>query len=338
MGEAGRAWGPRCAAVWTRHGQRAIAWVVVLLLVLALSAWLAMRTRAPAQVVSATALPSQGVSATALPSQVVSATALPSLSVAQLLAADKVADGRVLRLSDNLAVLAIEFPNLLAQGLTFNRVAALIEKKGGPRDRVLTDAELARFVAATGDNTETFYLGHDYTDIDLGRFFSAVASQQLTLNAQELWLRSLLLQQGVLSEPSPGHFAAIGRQAVISFSAVQPDDLATPQDEAIDAQRRASVLLHEFSHAQFFTRPDYQKVCWSFWTDALDDSERAQFRTYLDSQEYDAANEALMVNETQALLMHTPDPRAFNAAALGASGARLEGWRTRFRQIRDAVP
>lgn len=265
------------------------------------------------------------------------APALPSLSVAQLLTVDKADDWRVVRLTDNLAVVAIEFPNLLAQGLTFNRVAALIEKKSGSRRHVLTDSELAVLVGRTGDNIETFYQGHDYTDVDLARFFSGVAAQQLNLNPQELRLRSLLLQHGVLREPSPGHFAAISRQAVIGFSAVQPDNPATPQDESIDAQRRASVLLHEFSHAQFFTRRDYQKDCWRFWTDALDDRDRARFRAYLESQDYDADNEALMVNETQALLMHTPDARAFNAAALGVREVALEGLRTRFRQVRDAL-
>ena len=37
-----------------------------------------------------------------------------------------------------------------------------------------------------------------------------------------------------------------------------------------------------------------------------------------------------MVNETQAMLMHTPDERAFGAAALGVSQAELAKMRLRF--------
>lgn len=307
------------ALVWHRRPRGAIAWGVALLLVVALSAWLARRN-VPLIAVDPT-------SPEAVP------RALPRLSVKQLLAAGAAADWRVVRLSDNTAVLAIEFPNLLAQGLTFNRIAALVEKKNGARGRVLNDAELSALVKSTGDNIETFYQGHDYTDVDLARFYSLATAQQLSLNAQELRLRTLLLQEGLMREEGPGLYAAISRQAVISFSSVQPDNPATPQDELIDPQRRASVLLHEFSHGQFFTRPGYQKACWKFWTEALADSDRQLFRTYLAQQDYDADNEVLMVNETQALLMHTPDPRAFNAAALGVSAVRLEQWRKRFQQV-----
>ena len=320
-GDAARAWVRRGVSVGRRRVHWVIAWGAALVLVLALAAWLARRASPP--------MPAQ---------QTTLASAAAPISVEQWLLADKAPDWRAARLTDNPAVLVIEFPNLLEQGLTFNRVAALIEKKDAPRGRVLNDTELAALVASSGDNTETFYLGHDYTDVDLARFFSLATAQQLALNAQELRLRALLLRAGILRASSPGHLEAIDRQAVIGFSSVHADNPATPQDESIDRQRRASVLWHELSHAQFFTRADYRTACWTFWTDALNDRERALFRTYLDTLNYDTHNEALMVNETQALLMHTPDARDFNAAALGVSVALLDGWRRRFRQVLDAAP
>jgi hypothetical protein len=293
-----------------------MAWCLALLMVVSLSAWLARRSGESMVVAVA--------SATVPPAE------FPRLSIEAWLVAAAPGDWRVARLSDNEAVLAIEFPDLLAQGLTFNRVAAFIEKKGGARERVLTDAELTALVARSGDNTETFYQGHDYTGIDLARFYSLAAAQLLGLNAQELRLLRLLLQEGVMRESGPGTYVAVSRQAVISFSAVQLDNPTTMQDESIDAQRRASVLIHEFSHGQFFTRHEYQKSCWIFWNEVLDDAERQQFRAYLATQDYDASNEELMVNEVQALLMHTPDARAFNAAALGVGATQLEQWRRRF--------
>ena len=47
---------------------------------------------------------------------------------------------------------------------------------------------------------------------------------------------------------------------------------------------------------------------------------------------YDPANEDLLVNEMQALLMHTPDTRAFGARVLGVSDAQLNDMRARFRK------
>ena len=38
-----------------------------------------------------------------------------------------------------------------------------------------------------------------------------------------------------------------------------------------------------------------------------------------------------MVNETQALLMHTPDTRDFDAGSLGITATELDGLRARFR-------
>jgi hypothetical protein len=54
------------------------------------------------------------------------------------------------------------------------------------------------------------------------------------------------------------------------------------------------------------------------------------FRRYLEGLDYNPRDEELMVNEMQAMLMHTPDSRAFNAAALGVSPAVLDGLRGQF--------
>ena len=48
------------------------------------------------------------------------------------------------------------------------------------------------------------------------------------------------------------------------------------------------------------------------------------------AQYLQSRDELLMVNETQAFLMHTPDRRAFSAASLGVSEAQLTAWRRRF--------
>jgi hypothetical protein len=112
---------------------------------------------------------------------------------------------------------------------------------------------------------------------------------------------------------------------------VQPDDPATAADERIDGVRREAVLRHELSHGEFFTNPAYRAHCMKFWRQVLRESERRLFMAYLKSLDYNPGDELLMANETQALLIHTPDGRAFNAASLGISESILAQLRNRFR-------
>lgn len=267
----------------------------------------------------------------ARPAAAPSKPAIAQASVDELLALRADAGWQPRWLRGNAAVLVIQFPGLLAQGRALNRAAALIEKGGMRRDRVLTDAELRAALLASGDNEASYFFGHDYRAEDLGRFFSLAQAQQLVLNADELRLRQLLLDAGLLQAPAPGRFSGTPGLALISFSAEQADDPATLQDESVDAQRRESVLRHELSHGRYFTDAAYRDHCRRFWRERLSETERQAWRRYLDRQGYDPGNEDLMANETQALLMHTPDTRDFDAAALGMGERELEGQRARFR-------
>ncbi|HSI57973.1 MAG TPA: hypothetical protein VLA16_10465 [Ideonella sp.] len=265
----------------------------------------------------------------------VSAPAAPALaalaSVGELLQdSGAAADWRLARLRSNPQILVIEFPGLHEQALALNRLAALTEKASAPRDRLLPDDELAALIQASGDTPDTYYFGHDYRGSALVRFFTLAASQPALLNAQEQRLRGLLLAQQVLAAEGQRLVGRAPPRAVISFTRPQADDPATPADETVDAQRREAVLRHELSHGQFFTRAEYREHCWEFWRNALSEGERERFRGYLSGIDYDPRNEELMVNETQALLMHTPDPRAFDAADVGLTPERLRSLQIRF--------
>jgi hypothetical protein len=260
---------------------------------------------------------------------------IPTATLEQLLAGlGSSGDWQLARLQGNEAVLVIEFPNLLEQGLAFNRAAAYIEKKGSARDRVLNDLELAALVKKSGDSAETFYFGHDYTAEQLRQFFAQSGKQALVLNAQELRLRELLLDAKLLQANSAETAGKARQQVVISFTALQVDDPTTKVDEGVDALRRESTLRHELSHGEFFTRPAYQKQSWDFWQKRLSKAERAMFRRMLAGMDYDTDNEELMANETQAILMHTPDTRAFDAGNLGVTPAQLQELRARFERSR----
>jgi hypothetical protein len=259
-----------------------------------------------------------------------SAPQIALASLTELLRAPRTADWRVRRFRDNSAILIVEFPGLDAQGSAMNRVAAMYEKRDGDRERVLTDAQMDRLLRSSGDSVASFVQGHDYTGEMLARFFTLAPIQQVMLNDQEKQLRALLVGADVIRPEPAGAFKAIGTQAVVSFTSVQADDPTTPADESVDARRRESVLRHELSHGQFFTNAKYRAYCWDFWRHRLSAAERKLFRRYLEGLDYNPRDEELMVNEMQAMLMHTPDSRAFNAAALGVSPAVLDGLRGQF--------
>ncbi len=221
----------------------------------------------------------------------------------------------VFRFVSNRRVLVLDFASLQEQGLMLNRAAALMEKAGLPRDRVLGDDELDAVIAASGDTMETFYYGHDYAAADLARFFALADRDGVRLREQEEWLRRLLMQEGLLA---PGV-----RAALISIPAVG----AAPD---VDARLRAAILRHELAHAEFFSNRPYADYVRQFWREGLGEEGRAVFRRYLTAQNYDPTLEDLMANEMQAYLMHTPDPRLFNAAALGVSLEVVDRWQAEF--------
>ncbi len=313
------------------RARRSLPWVaacVGLALLLGAGAWWSQKQRGPEAAPSAAALPMRE----ALPPPEPIATAQPTGASLEELLAGRSKDWRVARLALNPNILVVEFPDLTSQGQAMNRLAALLEKNKAPRDRVLTDEALARFIQQTGDTPETFYFGHDYPNEALARFFTLAVNQQVRLNEQELRLGNLLLFSNMLREdqdslrPTPGP-----RQAVVSFTALQADDPRTPVDETVDAIRREAILRHELSHGEFFTNAAYREHSWRFWQ-SLSDEDRLLFRAFLTTQDYDPTNEELMVNEAQAFLMHTPDPRAFSARLFGVPEARLQAWRAKFRE------
>jgi hypothetical protein len=223
----------------------------------------------------------------------------------------------VFRWSHAPSVLVLSFGSFSLQADMLNRVGALVEKAGLPRERVLNDAELAAAIRRDGDTPETFYYGHDYRAADLARFFALADAQHLALRPQEEFLRGLLLQEGLLQ---PG---AVG--ALISIPPLIPGGDA-------DWAGRAAILRHELSHGIYFTSPAYADWVATFWSTILTAGQRQGFRRFLASQEYDTANEDLMRNEAAAYLVHTPDLRYFRPDVAGLSDDEASLLRHAFRE------
>ncbi len=227
--------------------------------------------------------------------------------------ANRSASLSMFRLAENPAILVLDFPTLREQARMLNRVAVLVETRGEPRDRVLGDDALEKAIRATGAEPDSFYDGHDYRAGDLVRFFALADRDGIRLNPDEQWLRGLLATLGWTDAGAVG--------ALITIPTL---------GAGVDAQARASILRHEISHGQFFTDPNYAAFTQHFWQTDLTEAERAAFRQFLAGQEYDPTDETLMMNEMQAYLVHTADPRFFTPSLVKLSPERLATLRQRF--------
>jgi hypothetical protein len=239
--------------------------------------------------------------------------ALP-IATEQQLRAEVPATLTVTRFAANPAILVLDFPTLAEQGRMLNRLAAWAEKRGVPHDRLLSDAELAAAISASGATPDTYYYGHDYRAADIDRFFALAEHDHVPLNPDEQALRAII---------------AKARAEPLGFGAL----ITLPRADAanqVDPLSRAVILHHELSHGEYFTNPSYARFVGTVWRDVLTEPERASFRTYLSDDGYDPGIEDLMINEMQAYLMHTPDRRFFDPATLGIEPQRLAAIRESF--------
>lgn len=232
----------------------------------------------------------------------------------------------VFRLASNSRVLVLKFATLRAQGRALDRVAAMVEKAGLPRDRVLANEEPSADLTGGGAAPSSYYYGHDYRAGDLARFFAAAARDHVRLTAEEEQLRALVRQEGWTDGHAEGALVSV-------FAGAEAD-----------MQSRAVVLRHELSHGEYFSNPSYASFVRRFWDGTLTSGERASFRRFLAAEGYDAGLEDLMMNEMQAYLVHTRDPRFFSARDVGIPEIHLRTLRMRFRAdmphgwLRDATP
>lgn len=234
------------------------------------------------------------------------ATSIPAATEAELRVASP-ASRTVLRFAPNPAILVMDFPTLAEQGQMLNRIAAWEERANVPHDRLLADAELDAAIRAGGATPDTYYYGHDYSAAEIARFFALADQERITLNPRERELRALTLRAAA----EPAGFGAL---------------ITLPRADAanqVDASSRATILHHELSHGEYFTNPVFAKSVKTVWETVLTDAERAAFRAYLVTEGYDSTLEDLMMNESQAYLMQTADPRFFDSSRLGIAADRL---------------
>ncbi|MDP2809901.1 MAG: hypothetical protein Q8O34_07095 [Rhodocyclaceae bacterium] len=229
----------------------------------------------------------------------------------------------------------IDFPTLAEQGRMFNRVVALIERIGAPRGRVMSNEELAQFIRSVGKTEATLAYGNDFLVAELVVFYNLADLGGIRLNAEELALRQTLLDRRLMVMRN-GFYQALIPQAVILSV---PQVSAGGGGPAVSELARRTILSHEISHAEYYTNPLYANFCRHFWRSVMTEGQRAAFRKFLSASSYDPNNEEMMINETQAYLMYTPDPRAFSPRLVGLGEKDISALRKRFREgFPDAPP
>jgi len=220
------------------------------------------------------------------------------------------------RLRENPRIYVLLFPDLETQGAALNRIAALVEKAGLPRDRLLDDEALAVAIGRSGDTAATWYFGHDYAGRDVARFLDLALRDGIRLNAAETWFAERYRAARAEADPD---------QEIAFITVANADARA-------DAGLRAAILRHEIGHGHFFTRPEIAAHVLAVWRDGFSAEDRAAFLAFLGREGYDTANETLMANEAMAYLIFTPDPRLFSAQFLDLPEARFQDLRARMRR------
>ncbi|MDR2803276.1 MAG: hypothetical protein LBB22_03175 [Treponema sp.] len=175
------------------------------------------------------------------------------------------------------------FPNILIfdtssydfQDKLFKRIAFFAEKKGF-KGRLASDDEIAELHG---------WNAHDYNAETLARFFDGAEKSSFPLNAEELALRSILIESNIIKKID-GNFTG-GGGAVISIS------------RESEGYLRALFMTHEAFHGIFFIDADFREFCKQRW-DNLDNAAKRFITSYFDFQQYDINDSFLVLNEFMA--------------------------------------
>lgn len=244
----------------------------------------------------------------------------------------KVEAPTVWQYADNPAVFIFDFPGLGLQGRSFNRVTQFTEQQfSEPYPRVLGNEELARYIEAARRTQADFAFGHDVLISELVQFFNYADRDKVVLNPEETAVRDFLLEQGLMRQWRGFYQAMKPDVVVLSIPQTQAKKQGEPM---ISRGARYAILLHEMAHGEYYSNPHYAKFCQRFWNDTLTEQQRTAFKTFLSGFNYGMGNEDLLINEMQAYLMFTPDPKSFNARKLGVSDAELQSMRDAFRRAK----
>jgi hypothetical protein len=182
-------------------------------------------------------------------------------------------------------VLIFDTADYAVQDRLFKRLAFFVEKRGF-RGRLAPDEEIA---GLHGWNA------HDYRSRDLAAFFAAAEEARFPLLAEELELRALLLDTGILARRNGKIVPGAG--AVISISRESDDYL------------RRRFMAHEGFHGIYFIDEDFRNFSRRRW-EGLSEPVRRFILSYFDFQAYDISDTDLVINEFMAHVLQQDESQA----------------------------
>ncbi|QLH48984.1 MAG: hypothetical protein HWD57_03735 [Candidatus Accumulibacter cognatus] len=236
----------------------------------------------------------------------------------------------VWQIADNPDIYIFDFPGLTYQGRSFNRITQFTEQQTTEAyPKVLGNQELARYVEAARRTQADFAFGHDVLISELVQFFNFSLRDKIELNPEEIAIREFLIEQG-LARFWRGFYQAM-KPGVVVLAIPQTQDRKVGEP-MVSPGARYAILLHELAHGEYYTNPHYAKYCQRFWHETLTEYQRELFKRFLMNFNYAVNHEELLINEMQAYLMFTPDPKSFSARKLGVSDAELQSMRETFRR------
>jgi hypothetical protein len=236
----------------------------------------------------------------------------------------------VWQMAENPSIYIFDFPGLTYQGRSFNRITQFTEQQTTePYPKVLSNQELARYVEAARRTQADFAFGHDVLISELVQFFNFALRDKVELNPEEIVIREFLMEQGLVRFWR-GFYQAMKPGVVVLAIPQTQDRKAT--EPMVSPGARYAILLHELAHGEYYANPHYAKFCQRFWYETMTENQRELFKRFLANFNYAVNNEELLINEMQAYLMFTPDPKSFSARKLGVSDAELQSLRETFRR------
>ena len=166
----------------------------------------------------------------------------------------------------------------------FLKRLAFFTEKAGFTGRLAEDREIAGL---------RDWFAHDYRSADLAAFYDLARKQNFPLNGSELYLRELLLDQGVIRDT--GNSYTEGEGALLGFS--------------VESKSRLPVYyVHESVHGLEFIIPQLQEVFLNFFN-SLSNYEKVFIRDALLYRGYNVIKDRqLLASETAAyLLQQSPE-------------------------------
>lgn len=177
-------------------------------------------------------------------------------------------------------VLVIDTRNYDVQARFFKRLAFFTEKEGF-RGQILDNSQLAG---------RHGYNAHNYNAAGLASFFTRVEELGLRLNPEEIRLRDILLDEGMIVVGDGGY--EHGEGGVLSISR---ESLAIPG-------LRELLLTHEALHGVYYADEVYREQVDQLWS-SLGEDERRFWELLLDGLQYDVTDPYLVRNEFHAYLL-----------------------------------